>query len=129
MKLTLREAIAASKALQVMPKLPAKAAYDLARWRNKLQPEIDAYVEQERALVKDHGGTIKDNGGITWPHTKKGEPSPEAACTKARDELLDHEIDIDRQPVKLDAILGSDPAKQPEIAPELLAMLEKIIVE
>lgn len=128
-KLTLREALAASAALQRLPKINVKAAYDLARIRDKLKALLKPLGEQERELVEEHGGKVGDDGKITWPAPKDGEPSAEVVYRKAWDELLDKEETVEREPVKLEAILGKDPAKQPEIEPELLSMLEKIIVE
>lgn len=128
-KLKLREVIAASNALAAMPRVRAKPAYDLARVRDKLKPEVRAYAEQERALIEAHGGAIKDDGKIAWPAPTGGEEPPDVVFKRERDELLDKEIEIDRNPVKLSEILGTDEAKQPEIEPELLSILEKIIVE
>jgi hypothetical protein len=128
-KLTLREAMAASQALQSLPKINAKAAYDLARIRDRLKPILRPLGEQERALIIEHGGEINDAGGIKWPTPKKGKPDAQKTYAKAWADLLDKEETVDREPVKLSDILGPDPAKYPEIAPEILSMLEKIIVE
>lgn len=123
-KLTLNEALAASTALSQFPKVNAKAAYDLARMRNALQAVLKTLGEQERALIAEHEGQIGDGGVITWPNHKN-----DASYRKAWADLLDHETEIEREPVKLSVILGPDPAKYPEIQPELLSILEKIIVE
>lgn len=128
-KLTLNQALAASTALSHMPKMHPKAAYDVARMRNALQAVLRPLGEQERALIAEHGGTIGEGGVITWPRAKKGEPAGESQYRKAWAELLEHETEIEREPIKLAVILGPDPARYPEIQPELLVMLEKIIVE
>lgn len=124
MKLTLREVAAISQALSAFPKVNAKAAYDLARIRDKLKAAWKPVEEQRRDIIKDSGGEILPDGAVKW---KK--PEDQDAADKAFNELLDHEIEIDREPIKLTAILGTDPAKYPEIQPELLSILEKIIVE
>lgn len=131
MKFTLNEAMQASAALASphFPKVKGKAAYDLARWRDKLKSALKPLHEQQRDMIEEHGGKIGADGTISWPKPKDGEEAPDALYLKAWNELLESEIDIDREPVKLDAFLGPDEAKQPEIQPELLSLLEKIIVE
>lgn len=128
-KLTLGEAVNASAALSQLPKINAKASYDLARIRNKLQSLLKPLGDQQREMVEEHGGKIGDDGKIAWPAPKPDETRADTAYLKAWNELLEKEEEIDREPVKLSAILGSDPAKQPDIEPELLSILEKIIVE
>lgn len=128
-KLTIGEAMNASAALSQLPKMNAKAAYDLARIRDFLKAALKPAIEQQRTLIEEQGGSINAEGGITWPAPKPGETPPDVLYRKAWDELLAHEIDIDREPIKLPAILGADPARYPEIQPEILSMLEKIIVE
>lgn len=127
--LTLNQALAASTALSMFPKVNAKAAYDLARMRNALQAALKPLGEQERVLISEHGGQIGEGGIITWPQPKASEAPPEPLYRKAWADLLEHETQIEREPVKLSTILGPDPAKYPDIQPELLAVLEKIIVE
>lgn len=129
-KLTLREVVDVSEALAKLPRLPIKASFNLARIRDKIRPELLAYIEQERALIEQHGGKIQSDGrSITWPAPKDGEPPPHVAYLKDQRELQSHEIQIDREPVSLELILGSDPERQPQIEPEVLSVLEKIIVE
>lgn len=129
--LTLREVIDISEALATLPRLPAKASFNLARIRDKMRPELLAYIEQERALIKQHGGKIQPDGKtIAWPAPKDGDAEPaHVAFLKDQRELQSHEVQIDRDPVPIGAILGADPARQPDIEPELLSILEKIIVE
>lgn len=123
-KLTLREAAAISQALSVLPKMHPKPGYDLARIRDKLKSAWKPVEEQRREIIAANGGEVLPDGAVKW--TK---PENQEAADKAFNEFLDHEIEIDREPVKLAAIIGTDPAKYPEIAPELLSILEKIIVE
>lgn len=122
-KLTLQEAINVSQALQQLPRINAKAAYDLARIRDKLKAALRPVDEQRIEIVKAHGGEVC-GGVIKWTNVD-GQSAADAEFT----DYLTKEIDIDREPVKLEAILGADPAKYPEIQPEFLSVLEKIIVE
>lgn len=123
-KLTLREAAEVSKALAALPRINAKAAYDLARIRDKIKAAWKPVEEQRQQIIADNGGEVMDNGVVKWTN-----PDGQVAADKTFGEFLDHEIEIDREPVKLAAVLGSDPAKYPDIEPERLSILEKIIVE
>lgn len=129
-KLTLREAMAATMALAQLKGINAKASFDLGRIQNALRSALKPLNEQQRALITEHGGKIDAMGSITWPAPQKDGPSAEQQYLKAWNELLDeHETDITRDPVQLQAVLGPDPAKYPAVDPELFAILEKIIVE
>lgn len=129
-KLTLKEALAVSEALRALPSTRGASSFHLSRIRIALKPELEAYVEQERALIAEHGGQIQPDGKrITWPAPKEGETPADVAFKKARDEVLDTEIEVDREPVNIKAVLGTDPARQPDIEPEFFVILEKIIVE
>ena len=128
--LTLREVIAASNALPKVGKLPLKPSHNLGVIRNRLKPLLKVIGERERESIEERGGKIDDLGRITWPAPKDGETAPDVAHRKAFDEYLDNtEETIDREPIKLADCLGTDPTKQYEIEPEILSVLEKIIVE
>lgn len=130
-KLTLREALDVSEALATLPPIPdGRASFALSRIRNKLKPELLTYVEAERALIEKYSGVIQPDGkAVAWPAPKAGELPPDVAFLRDQRELQGHEIEIDCVPVKIDAVIGRDAAKQPAIKPEAFAILEKIIVE
>lgn len=138
-KLTLAEAFDVSRALAALPRINAKTAYDLARIRDKLKAALRPVEEQRIEIVKANGGEVLADGVIRWkplppePAAEDGKQAPlrtgQAAADAEYADYLTKEIEIDREPVKLAALLGPDPAKYPEIAPEILSILEKIIVE
>jgi len=98
--LTLAEVLVSSQALAVLPKINASASFDLARIRDDLKLEMKRLSEQELALIEEHGGTLSaDKKTIAWTT-----PESEAAYIKARSDLLNHEIEIDRELQQLDGI-------------------------
>jgi hypothetical protein len=123
-KMTLREAIAVKGALLALPKtINLKAGHALARIRDKLTPELRRASEQELKLIETHGGKV-DGNKITWPD--EIEPADYA---REWSEYIDEEVEIDRDPVKLDVVLGPNPEKYPAIDIEVLSVLAKVIVE
>ena len=122
--LALREVVTVSQALAALPSINARAAFDLARIRDALKEEMKRLIEQERELIKEHGGSLNSDGTVGWDDSGGKE-----TYIKAREDFLDKEIEIDEEPVKIEAVLGAVPSKEPEIQPEVLSMLSKIIVK
>lgn len=124
--LTLKEAfqIADVYAKGLVPRMNMKAGYDFKRMRDEIQHALKPVHEQHMEIIAQFGGTVMPDGVVKWAN-----PEGQEAADKEWNELLDKEIEIDREPIKLAAILGPDPAKYPEIQPHLLSILEKIIVE
>lgn len=123
-KITLREAIEISKALQAFPPCAAKAGYSLSIIRNRVRSALLPVDEQRKQMVERNGGEIDAMGVIKW-----NTPDGQDAADKEFADYLTVEIEIDREPVSLAAILDMPRDKQPALQPELLSMLEKIIVE
>lgn len=127
--LTLMEAVNISAALSKLPKLRLKCAQRLMLIRSYLKPHVATYIELERGLIADLGGKIQPDGqSIAWPTPKLGEEAPDELYRKQRQEALATEIEIPLEPVKFGEILGAD-GREPDIEPEMLFILEKIIVE
>jgi hypothetical protein len=123
-KLTLREAFVIDRAYPHLPRMNVKTAYDFKRMHDEIKRVLKPIQEQRLEIIAAHEGEVRDDGVVKW---KKVED--QTAADKEVNELFDHEVEIDREPIKLAAILGPDPAKYPEIQPEILSVLEKIIVE
>lgn len=123
-KMTLREAQQAYVALQQMPPIRGRAGFDLGRWGDKLHAEVKQLEVRRQEIRKRHGTENEKDGSIMFT------PEQEKAATVEFDELLDGEIEIERHPVKLEAVLGKDPEHAPEIAPAVFERLvDKVIVE
>jgi len=106
--------------------LPVKPSYWLARIANKVESEMKAFETARMSLVKKHANKdekgepilIKDKDGK--PTNAYDVPDMET-FNKEFDELVEQEIEININPIKLDT-LGDINLK-----PVILAKLEKII--
>jgi hypothetical protein len=123
-KLTLNEALEISKAFPAFPPCAGKAGYALSIVRNKIRSALLPVDEQRRQMIERNGGEIDAAGVIKWASL-----DGQAAADKEFADYLTMEIEIDREPVSLAAILDMPKDKQPALQPELLSVLEKIIVE
>jgi len=122
-KLTVREAIDALRAIDSLPKLPSgKTAYHLGYIGGKLEPHSRAYDKMRQKLVIDLGELDEKDG-----RRVKGLKLEEFG--QLTNEALDVEIEINREPLKLVDVLGTDEAKAPSIEPWIMRALQKIIVE
>lgn len=122
--LTLQEAHNIAMAYPRIPTLNVKASYDLKLIYDQVKVALRTLNEQKLEIITQHGGEVMPDGVIKW-----GEAGSDAA-DRSFGELMTHEIEIARQPIKLASIMvGDDPTKWPEFSPALLSVLEKIIVE
>jgi len=122
-KMTLRQGIAAYQALEAMPRLPnGKISYTLGYIADKLEGHCRQFEKQREKMKREMAEADKD-GRLIIPAAKLEE------LNAALEEMIDVEIEIGREPVKLADVLGTDPAKAPEIEPRLMRALQSIIVE
>lgn len=96
-------------------KMPAKAAYRVAKIVRVVNPELTEIEKQRVELVKKHG-VADDKGNINVPEDKL------PVFTAEFQELLGQEVELDIQPVTEDLLEGVT------IAPNLLMALSKFIV-
>ena len=123
-KLSLRQAVAAYQALEEFPRVPdIKISYELGYIGDKLEQRVRLF-EKERIKVLRENSIVGDDG------SRKIDPAKAEFVSELIDKMLDDiEITIDRKPIKLEAIIGNDPAKQPQIQPVMLKKLQAIIIE
>lgn len=122
-KLTVREAIAAYKALEAMPPIQnGKIAYTLGYIGDKLEPHVRTFDKLSRKLARELG-TIDQEGNRELK-------------AQANDEFQDQleaaaevEIEINREPVTLEEVLGQKEDRRPALAPGWMRALQKIILE
>lgn len=114
--------VAAADLTQSKTKMPARAAYWVARLLAKLEPEYNAAEGQRVALIQKHGQAIKDKEGNA---TAAFQVLPEnlADFRAEWDPVADETIDIDVQPIALD-VFG-----QTELDPAQLLALGDFVVE
>lgn len=133
-KITLQEALTISEALAAFPTCPPKASYDISRFRSLIASALKPVQQQRREIIEANGGELSADGVIKWKPLPPadGEKTLRTGQAAADAEFADYltkEIEIDREPIKLAALLDAPPDKRPQIRPELLFVLEKIIVE
>ena len=123
-KMSLRQAIAAYQALDEFPRVPdLKISYELGYITDKLEQRVRLY-EKERIKLLKANSVVGEDG------VRKVDPAKADGVTEELEKMLDEiEITIERKPIKLDAIIGSDPTKQPQVQPALLKKLQGIIIE
>jgi hypothetical protein len=98
LKAKMRELIDSRPALQnlITQPLPATTAFRLARLVQALNPELEAYEVTRKKLCEQHG-TLD-----TESNTYKFEPAAQAVFAKEMDALLDSEVEIAGEKVRLD---------------------------
>lgn len=79
-------------------KLPIKASYRVMRLLDKLQPELKIYENKRNELVKEFGEE-QENGEVRVVDPKKLEEFQKKII-----ELLDIEVDVDFEKLKLDEL-------------------------
>jgi len=122
-KMTVREAIGAYQAIEKLPRLPnGKIAYRLGFIGDKLEQHFRQFEKQRVKLVKEFSETDGDGRRTFTPANR------ELLDAKV-EELGDVEIEINRDAVKLDEVLGPTEDKWPQIEPGLLRALQSIIIE
>jgi len=119
-KMTLRDAIAAFQAIEMLPSIPdGKISYSIGYIGDKLEQHVRRFNKEREKIGRELAG-----GKEVVPDEKMKE------FTERLDSMLDVEIEIDRDPVKLDAVLGDRPEKRPEMKPAVLrALVGRIIIE
>lgn len=122
--LTIREAMEVARALKAMPPCAPKAGYDLSIIQNRIKSALRPVEEQRRQILEANGGTLSDSGVIKWSN-----PEGQEAADREFADYLTKEIEIDRNPVAFAALIDMPAEKRPAFQPEVLSVLEKIIVE
>lgn len=122
-KMTLRQAIAAYQALDALPKIPnGKISYTLGYIGDKLEQHVRQFDKQRQKLTREMSEQDKE-GKRVIPAGKV------EAFSDALEDMLDVEIEISRDPVKLTDVLGGNPEVAPQIEPNVLRRLQLVIVE
>lgn len=122
-KLTVREAIAAQAAIERMPRIPdGKVGYALGRIADFCEQEASRY---RRELIKLQKELTIPGEGLTV----KVKPDKQAEYLEANDALLDTEVEIPREPLTLDQVLGPKEESRPQIEPGIWKALSKIVLE
>jgi hypothetical protein len=124
-KLTVREAVAAYQAIEGLPNLPnRKISYHLGRIGDFCEQETRRFEKEKQKLQREMVGEPDKDGN------RKLLPDKQYEFIDALEELLDNEaVEIAKDTVTVEDVLGTDVAKQPEIAPATWRALAKIIVE
>ena len=122
--MSLRQAIAAYQALDEFPRVAdMKISYELGYIAEKLEQRVRVYERERVKLIKASSIVGEDN-------VRKIDPAKADSVAERLDKMLDEiEITIDRKPIKLEAVVGTDASKQPQVQPALLKKLQGIIIE
>lgn len=122
-KMTVREAIGAYHAIDKLPTLPnGKVSYTLGYIGDKLEQHYRRF-EKERVKLVWELSEVDGEGRRTFT------PANREQFEMKLEELGDVEVEISRDPVKLDDVLGPNEDKRPQIQPGVLRALQLIIVE
>jgi len=125
-KLTVREAIQVYQAIEMLPKLPdPKTGYHLGRIGDFCEQESRRYEKELRKLQDQ----VVVAGQVGKDGNRKVQPEKMKEYTEGIDKLLDIEVEIPRDTVTFDEVVGADQEKRPVVEPAVWRALGKIIVE
>jgi len=120
-KMTLRDAIAAFQAIEMLPIIPdGKTSYSIGYIGDKLEQHVRRFNKEREKIGRE----------IAGPGVELVPPEKMEEFNARVDAILDMEITVEREPVTLDAVLGEKPEKRPELKPSILrALVGRIIIE
>ena len=96
-KTTQGKVLAAYAAInRIRNKIKGKDALNLFHMKNVLQENVDFQVEQERALIEEHGGTINEFGAVLIQDKEK-----RVAYQKSYGELMEMECEVKTKPLTM----------------------------
>jgi hypothetical protein len=119
-KLTVREAVAAYQSIQGLPRLPnGKVTYEFGYIGDKLESAVRRFEKERDKLrqemsveveVKENGKVVKGEDGEPKKE-KRIPPEKQDEFMEQLESMLDAEVTVEREPIKLSAAFQDAPAK------------------
>lgn len=107
MKLTAKTVWNSRAAMEIINQqsMPTRVAYEFSRVYKVIKAELVTISEHAKSLAEKLGGSVDSQGRIVWP---KANPDAGIAYDKEFSELLEPELELNIQPMKLYQIENLD---------------------